>query len=131
MKTRACRDGTGTLKNHPNKMGTTQQHIYTIPLVPFCQLCFVFVSFVHSRVVEGSREGIAGWVLHVHVHGECVCCGWMQYSCSQRDILGWLLFMVTKYPFIPIKCSIRKKLMFQLLFCSLHQSIHSMHKTLL
>ena len=28
-KTSACRDG--TLKNQPNKMGTTPQHIYTIP----------------------------------------------------------------------------------------------------
>ena len=48
-------------------------------------------------VVEGSWEGIAGCVVHVAVHGECVCCGWMQCSCSQRDVLGWLLFMVTKY----------------------------------
>ena len=29
MKTSTCRDG--TLKNQPNKMGTTPQHIYTIP----------------------------------------------------------------------------------------------------
>ena len=29
MKTSACRDG--TLKNKPNKMGTTPQHIHTIP----------------------------------------------------------------------------------------------------
>ena len=29
MKTSACRDG--TLKNQPNKMGMTPQHIYTIP----------------------------------------------------------------------------------------------------
>ena len=29
MKTSACRDE--TLKNQPNKMGTTPQHIYTIP----------------------------------------------------------------------------------------------------
>ena len=41
-------------------------------------LCFVFVSCVHSRVVEGSWEGIAGCAVHVDVHGECVCCGWMQ-----------------------------------------------------
>ena len=42
----------------------------------------MFVSCgVHSRVVEGSREGIAGCVVHVDVRGECVCCGWMQCSC--------------------------------------------------
>ena len=29
MKTSTCRDG--TLKNQPNKMGMTPQHIYTIP----------------------------------------------------------------------------------------------------
>ena len=36
---------------------------------------------MHSRVVEGSREGIAGCVVHVYVRGECVRCGWMQCSC--------------------------------------------------
>ena len=30
MKTSACRDG--TFKNQPNKMGTTPQHIHTIPI---------------------------------------------------------------------------------------------------
>ena len=98
MKTSACRDG--TLKNQPNKMGTTLQHITpSLHLVPFCQLCFMFVSCVHSRVVKGSWEDIAGCIVHVDVHGECVCCGWMQYSCSRSDVLGWLLFMVTKYPY--------------------------------
>ena len=33
--------------------------------------------------------------------------------------------------FIPTECFIRKKLTFRLLFCSLHQSTHSIHKTLL
>ena len=58
----------------------------------------MLVSCMHSSVVEGSWEGIAGSVVHVDVHGECVCCGWMQCSCSRRDVLGWLLFIVTKYP---------------------------------
>ena len=49
--------------------------------------------------MKGSWEGIAGCVVHVAVHGECVCCGWMECSYSRRDVLGWLLFMVTKYPF--------------------------------
>ena len=31
----------------------------SLHLVPFCQLCFVFVSCVHMRVEEGSGEGIA------------------------------------------------------------------------
>ena len=31
----------------------------SLHLVPFCQLCFVFVSCVHRRVEEGSGEGIA------------------------------------------------------------------------
>ena len=31
----------------------------------FCQLCLVFVV-----VVEGSGVGIAGYVVHVEVHGE-------------------------------------------------------------
>ena len=56
--------------------------------------------------MEGSWEGIAGGVVHVAVHGECVCCG----SHSRRDVLGWLLFMVTKY--LPTECFVRTKLTF-------------------
>ena len=44
----------------------------SLHLVPFCQLCFVFVSCVHRRVVESSGEGSGGCVMHVEVHGECV-----------------------------------------------------------
>ena len=41
MKTSACRDG--TLKNQPNKMGTTHNTFTpSLHLVPFYQLCFVF-----------------------------------------------------------------------------------------
>ena len=52
--------------------------------------------------MEGSGVGIAGCVVHVAVRGECVCCGWMECSCSRRDVLGWLLFMhgYEVYPFI-------------------------------
>ena len=71
MKTSACRDG--TLKNQPNKMGTTPQHIHTIPTS--CQVGFVFVSCVHERVVEGSGEGITVCVAHVDVHGVCCVVG--------------------------------------------------------
>ena len=48
--------------------------------------------FVHSRVVEGSWEGIAGCVVHVDVHGECVCWGWMQVAREGMFLLGcsWL-----------------------------------------
>ena len=44
----------------------------SLHLVPFCQLCFVFVSCVHRRVVVGSGEGSGGCVVHVDVDGECV-----------------------------------------------------------
>ena len=54
--------------------------------------------------MEGSWKGIAGCVVHVDVHGECVCCGWMQCSC----LIAKGLFLVGCW-----------------------QSIHSMHKTLL
>ena len=40
-------------------------------------------------------------------------------------------YIAYEVSFIPTKCFIRKKLTFRLLFCSLHQSIHSIHKTLL
>ena len=56
----------------------------------------------------------------------------MQCSCLHAKGCSWLA-VVHGYEvfFIPTKCFIRKKLTFRLLFCSLHQSIHSMHKTLL
>lgn len=42
------------------------------------------------------------------------------------------LYLVTKYPAFQPNASLEKrKLMFRLLFCSLHQSMHSMHKMLL
>ena len=47
----------------------------SLNLVPFCQLCLVFVSCVHRRVVEGSGEGIARCVVHVDVHGVCYVVG--------------------------------------------------------
>ena len=37
----------------------------------------MFVSCVHSKVVEGSWEGIAGFVVHVAVHGEYVATLWV------------------------------------------------------
>ena len=43
--------------------------------MPFCQLCFAFVSYVHRGVVEGSGEGIAGRIVHVDVHGLCCVVG--------------------------------------------------------
>ena len=57
-KTGACRDG--TLKNQPNKMGTTPQHFHTIPTSCAILPTMLCVSCVHSRVVEGSGLGSAG-----------------------------------------------------------------------
>ena len=74
----------GTLKNQAKQDENNMHHNTFTPsqhLVPFCQLCFVFVSRVHSRVVEGGWESIAGCVVHVDVRGERVCCGWLQCSC--------------------------------------------------
>ena len=64
MKASTCRHG--ILKT--NQTRWEQHHNTFTPsplLVPFCQLCIVFVSCVHSRVVQGSWEGIAGCVVHV------------------------------------------------------------------
>ena len=80
MKTSTCRDE--MLKNQPNKMGMTPQHIHTIPtscaILP--TICFVFVSLL------GGLRKVVGRVLlcvvvHVDVHGSVLCCGWLQCSC--------------------------------------------------
>ena len=65
-KTSACRDR--TLKtNQPNRVGMIPQYFHTI-----LQLCLVFVSYVHRRIVEGIGVGSAGCGVHVDVHGEWV-----------------------------------------------------------
>ena len=69
MKTSTYRDG--TLKNQPNKMGMTPQHIHTIPYI-LCYFANYALCLLHRRVVEGSVVGIGGFVVHVDVHGECV-----------------------------------------------------------
>ena len=57
MKTSACRDG--TLKNQPNKIGTTYLHY------PYYALCLLVVC------IAGLWKAIAGCVVHVDVHEEC------------------------------------------------------------
>ena len=71
----------------PSKTSRTrlQHHHNTLTpplhLVPFCQLCFVFVSCVHIRVVGESGEGSAGCVVHVDGTESVFHCGWLQCSC--------------------------------------------------
>ena len=61
----------GTLKNQPDYRWEWHHNNFTpsLHLVPFCQLCFVFVSCVH-RAVEGSGMGSTGCVVNVDMHGE-------------------------------------------------------------
>ena len=53
------------------------KHFHTIPtscaiLPPLTQICFVFVSCVQRKVVEGSVVGSGGCVVHFDVHREWV-----------------------------------------------------------
>ena len=66
MKTTTCRDG--TLKNKPNKMGITPQHIHTIPTS--CTILQTMVSYVPRGIVEGSGVDSAGCGVHADVHGD-------------------------------------------------------------
>ena len=34
---------------------------------------------------------------------------WVDASCSGRDVLGWLLFMVTKYPSFVVSIEYQKR----------------------
>ena len=55
MKTSACRDE--TLKNQPNKMGTTRQHIHTIPTS--CAILPTMLTkklFTHSLNEHGTQH---------------------------------------------------------------------------
>ena len=67
----------------------TPQHFHTIPtscaiLPPLTQICYVFVSCVQRRVVEGSGVGSGGCVVHFDVHGSELCCGLLQCSCYTK-----------------------------------------------
>ena len=79
MKTSACRDE--TLKNHPNKMGTTPQHIHTIPI--FCVLCLLVVCI-------GGLWKVVGRVLlcaiHVDVHGVCGVVGGCDHAVDWTNV---------------------------------------------
>ena len=68
MKTSTCRDG--TLKNQPNKMGTTPQYFYTIPtscaILPTTYTTkpfkFKFLGFVLLVIVSFYLENTFGLV---------------------------------------------------------------------
>ena len=80
LKTSICRDG--TLKNQPNKIGTTPQP--SLHLVSFCQLCLVFVTCVPCcqlclACYLCAQEGCLGhgrlWNEQYWVCSTC-CCVW-------------------------------------------------------
>ena len=59
----------GTLKTNQTRLGMTPKHFHTIPtssaiLLSLTQICFVFVSCVQRRVVEGSVVGSGGCVVY-------------------------------------------------------------------
>ena len=63
------------LQNQPTRMEITPQHLHTIPtsstiLLPLTQICFVFISCMQRRVVEGSGVSSGGCVAHFSVHRE-------------------------------------------------------------
>ena len=147
MKTSACRDV--TLKNQPNKMGTTPQHIYTIPtscailltmhnkklpthsLNEHGTLHCLLRSLPHKRrsipdsatFSSGKIHNITSNSQHtMQTHQHC-----SQFLHTRQTIPAMLNSNYIGYEvsFIPTKCFIRKKLTFRQLFCSLHQSIHS------
>ena len=89
MKTSTCRDG--TLKNQPNKIGTTPQYFYTIPTsCAILPTIFVFVTCVHRRVVLGMEAcgtSSTGCVVHVVVYGECVVL-WVAVTLLRLSVAG-------------------------------------------
>ena len=112
-------------ERHHNTIYTISTSCAILPTM----LCVCY-SCLHSRVVEGSWEGIAGCVVHAVVGMESVYvvggCKLLLKGCS------WLAVTVVhgyKVSFISAECFIRRKLTFRLLFCSLQRSKHSMHKT--
>ena len=139
MKTSACRDG--TLKNQPNKMGTTPQHIYTIPTS-----CAILPTMhnkklaTHSLNAHGTQHCLLLSLPHKDnpyqiLPHSCIFSSSKIYNitsnfqhtmqtqhCSQflhtRQTIPAMLnsnYIGYEVSFILTKCFIRKKLTFQLL----------------
>ena len=133
MKTSACRDG--TLKNQPNKMGTTPQHIYTIPtscaILPtmhkkLCthslnehgtQYCLLH-SLEHERqsipdpaTFSSNKTSQHNFKLSQHTMQTQHC---SQFLHTRQTIPAMLNsnYIGYKVSFIPTKCFIGKKLTF-------------------
>ena len=146
MKTSACRDG--TFKNQPNKMGTTPQHIYTIPtscaILPTMHnkklsthslnahgtLHCLLLSLPHKRrSIPDSATFSSSKIYSITSNSQHTM---QTQHCSQflhtRQTIPAMLnsnYIGYIVSFIPTKCFIRKKPTFRLLFCSLHKNIHS------
>ena len=73
--------------------------------------------------MEGSWEGIAGCVVHVAVHGECVSLYVVGgVACEGMFLVGCVHgYKVSSNRMLYY----RMKLTFRLLFCSLHHSIYT------
>ena len=58
----------------PTKQDENDTTILSLHLVPFCQLCLVFLSCVHRRVMEDSGVTVVLGVqsMYVDVQGESV-----------------------------------------------------------
>ena len=83
MKTSTCRDG--TLKNQPNKIGTTPQYFYTIPIscaiLPTMHCVWVVLG------MEACGTSSTGCVVHVVVYGECVVL-WVAVTLLRLSVAG-------------------------------------------
>ena len=145
MKTSTCRDG--TLKNQPNKMGMTPQHIYTIPtscaILPTMhntklsthslnehstQPCSLH-SLPHKRQSIPASATFSSNKISQHnlklptYYADPALLTVSAYKTDYTCHAQQQLYMGYEVSFIPTECFIRKKLMFRLLSCSLHQSI--------
>ena len=95
MKTSTCRDG--TLKNQPNKIGTTPQYFYTIPtscaILPTMH-CVCYLCAQKGCLGHGSLWNEQYWVcsarwcvVHVVVYGECVVL-WVAVTLLRLSVAG-------------------------------------------
>ena len=137
----------GTIKNQPNKMGTTPQHIYTIPTSSAILRTMhnkklsthslnahgtrhcLLLSLPHKRrSIPDSATFSSSKIYNITSNSQHIPC--RPSTAHSFCIQGRLYMLNSNYigyevSFIPTKCFIRKKPTFRLLFCSLHQSIHS------
>ena len=124
MKTSACRDG--TLKNRPNKMGTTLQHNHTIPTS-----CAILPIMHNTKFSTLNEHGTQHYSLHSLPHKrQSISATFSSNKISQHKIktpTGPALLTVSAYHSFYIPAMLSSNYIASTHNISMHINMHALH----